>query len=250
MLKAFANAYAATLADPQLNTNIQLVKEALYHRNYEEAFNSPERLRAYIVRWSPARALAYTHIFKQYEAISQALAPGSNVLCIGGGAGAEIAALSNFPNVGVTVIDLAVWEPVVEPLTQALGTQVKVINDDALRIPFNPAEFDVITSLFTTNELFTQSKAGTLKFLAALTAKCRPGTLFVIIESAGSYSTVEVNGKTFPMQFFLDYTFKKDSWEHVYRSDAEWYRTPQEVEQDYPYKLENMRYMIRVYRHL
>lgn len=250
MLKAFATAYAETLADPDLNTNIQLVKEALFHRNYEEAFNSPERLKAYIVRWSPARALAYTYIFNQYEAIKQSLAPESNVLCIGGGAGAEIAALSNFSDVNVTVIDLAVWGPVVEPLTQALGVKVKVINDDALRIPFDPAKYDVITSLFTTNELFTQSKAGTLKFLAALTNNCRPGTLFIIIESAGSYSTVEVNGKTFPMQFFLDYSLKKDTWERVYRSDSEWYRTPQEVENEYPYKLENMRYMIQVFRHL
>lgn len=249
LLEAFSTTYNSTLQESDLDERIQKVKDALFRRSYEEAFGTLDNLRVYVVRWSPSRALAYSHIFTTYESINKALVPNANVLCIGGGAGAEIAALSSFQNLNVTTVDRADWEPVIRPLTDTLGVKVEMICGTALDLPFDAAKFDVITSLFTTNELFSESRAGTVKMIQQLSQNCKPGCLFVVVESAGSYSHININGKQFPMHFLLDHTFRTQGWDTVDETNSEWFRLPADLETAYPYKLENMRYLLRVYRH-
>lgn len=100
--KSILNLFQSTfshLFTPALPTIIQDVKQSLYLRDYAAAFSSLEKLQAYAVRWSVARALAY------YEMISEGwwsrdvtrgfrYSRRVNITCIGGGAGAELAAIA------------------------------------------------------------------------------------------------------------------------------------------------------------
>ncbi|KAK6339156.1 hypothetical protein TWF718_008579 [Orbilia javanica] len=147
------------LFTPELPQIIQSVKHSLYLRDYVAAFDSPQKLQAYVVRWSVARALAYfdmisggwwsehvTHIFTSTTAAT----PPNNlsITCVGGGAGAEIvgiAAAYSFLNsssspssspqrLDLTLLDFATWAPITDSLYTTLIT-------DSSRDPTKPDIF-------------------------------------------------------------------------------------------------------------
>jgi 25S rRNA (uracil2843-N3)-methyltransferase len=77
---------------------IQTIKSHLYQRDFDSAFTDADEalLRVYALRWSAARALGYAGIFKAVLGYMRedALNTKTRVVCIGGGAGAEIVALA------------------------------------------------------------------------------------------------------------------------------------------------------------
>lgn len=260
ILEAFEKTYECTLKDPDLHTRIQKVKDALYRRSYIEAFASNDNLEAYVARWSPSRALAYHSILNTKKSTKKALSGRKiDCLCIGGGAGAEIAALSKFKEHinQVVTVDMGDWSPVVKPLAINLGfLNLEMLKGDALELvpQLDLTQFGMITCLFTTNELVLQSKQKFIKLFQSFQV-CRPGTLIVVIESAGSYSEVVIGKKTFPVYYLLHYALSRNNssssaspslWELVESTDSEWYRLTPNLE--YPLELQNMRYFLRVYR--
>lgn len=78
-----------------LKAVIQRVKGHLFNREFGRAFEGEEALEAYAVRWSPVRSLAYLSIFAGVRGVSDGLRNGERrkVVCLGGGAGAEVGAL-------------------------------------------------------------------------------------------------------------------------------------------------------------
>ncbi|KAI5840522.1 hypothetical protein DFP73DRAFT_482528 [Morchella snyderi] len=275
-----------TLFTPQLPELLQKVKTHLFNRDFLEAFGPQENLEAYVVRWSPSRALCYREVFLE---LSPALRKvfelkgeeKVEIVCIGGGAGAEVVAVAAAQGRGeygrgqgtptpsrslhMTAIDIADWTSITTTLTTALTTapspaRAAYIPPTLYSVDFHhndiltprdtaliPPTTRLITLLFTTNELYTQSRAATTSFLLSLKELVQPGCLLLVLESAGSYSTVLVNGKTFPMGMLLDHTLLAgDVWEKVLGEDAKWFRLPEGLR--YPIELENMRFMVRVYR--
>jgi len=83
---------------------LQKVKQHLYDRDFAAAFGNKEYLEAYAARWSPSRALGYIGTLK--EAIEHlkieksdgdelsSKASNVQIICLGGGAGAEIVSLA------------------------------------------------------------------------------------------------------------------------------------------------------------
>lgn len=113
--------------------------------------------------------------------------------------------------------------------------------------------------MFTLNELYSTSVSKTQRLLFELTVATRPGTLLLVVDSPGSYSTVTINGaeKKYPMQWLLDHTLLEasrktrvlppgDHWTKVLTDESRWFRLPKGL--DYPIELENMRYQIHLYR--
>lgn len=129
LLQRLLNVFNSALychTEHDLSTLIQQVKQCLFKRDFANAFGRVEFLEAYAVRWSPSRALAYTHILcgipilatcllskrldslddteQQFSTESSDLfrvakehkADVSRVVCIGAGGGAEIVALGGF----------------------------------------------------------------------------------------------------------------------------------------------------------
>ncbi|CCK72651.1 25S rRNA (uracil2843-N3)-methyltransferase KNAG_0L00280 [Huiozyma naganishii CBS 8797] len=260
----------------QLEAQIQDVKSCLYNREYIEAFKTDERRTAYVCRWTPSRAISYASLFSHFPEILEKLRTSdSNVLCVGGGAGAELVALasiftpakfakdSSTGTLQVNLIDLSDWDHVLQKMITSINDRwlykqtsadfkVQFTNRDVLTVTETGdlAHLDLITLLFTTNELFKQDRAGSIRFLQSLNKHCKIGSHLLIAESAGSYSHIKVGKRTFPVQFLVDTVLvgphgKGGPWELVQESDSLWYRCPPEL--DYCIKLENMRFFYRLY---
>ncbi|KAH8145881.1 uncharacterized protein LAJ45_10023 [Morchella importuna] len=351
ILDLFHHAFSP-LFTPQLPELLQKVKTHLFNRDFLAAFGAPENLEAYVVRWSPSRALCYREVFLELSPalrrVFELKGEGEEgerveIVCIGGGAGAEVvavaaavkslmkaemaaapvtateiaeeeskagentagdeevsgepeeaaeegpdeakalekdleslaltpasppaAATTSTPSrsLHMTAIDIADWTRITTTLTTALTTvptppRAAYLPRGVYSVDFHhhdmlapsataliPPSARLITLLFTTNELYTQSRGATTAFLLALGERVRSGCLLLVLESAGSYSTVTVNGRVFPMGMLLDHTLLAgEAWEKVLGEEARWFRLPEGLR--YPIELENMRYMVRVYR--
>jgi len=140
---------------------------------------------------------------------------------------------------------------------ESIRQDVLDANPDCLRSIFQSS--DLITMMFTLNELYSTSVSKTQRLLFELTVATRPGTLLLVVDSPGSYSTVTINGaeKKYPMQWLLDHTLLEasrktrvlppgDHWTKVLTDESRWFRLPKGL--DYPIELENMRYQIHLYR--
>lgn len=233
-------------------------------------------------------------------------------LLIGGGASAEIVALAAIYGrmkefcstrdkpFQVNVMDISDWAGIVTEVTREINTlgwirQVpeareqqfitNYLKNDVLTYfdeapaganPISLANQKLITLLFTTNELFQEDKAKSIRFFQRMNDECTPGTLLFIAESAGSYSNIKIGTKEFPVFFMIDMLLsnkkselkkagsgKKSkqpeaydgAWELVESSDSCWYRVDKPSQDFYSsrlqnIKLENMRFFFRLYRKL
>jgi 25S rRNA (uracil2843-N3)-methyltransferase len=258
MLNIFRDALPIS-ADCNLKQTIQDVKGHLYNRDFASAFGAEHFLHTYALRWSASRALAYADIFagldlkhRWSEGPSTAAEKPTqnvrwaNVLCIGGGAGAEVVALAAIANLrpslqlSITAVDVADWSTVFGKLNTAITTP-PVLSDyasaakrgsnqallDSTRFDVDFSKLDilecsaehlellvthtsVVTIMFTLNELFSGSVAKTTAFLLLLTELMKPESWLLVVDSPGSYSQVSLGKdsepKHYPMKWLLDHT--------------------------------------------
>jgi 25S rRNA (uracil2843-N3)-methyltransferase len=127
ILDVFANALQLA-ADVDLFTTIQQVKGHLFNRDFQSAFGTEDRRIAYALRWSATRALAYAEVFSGLDphclAHQYPLGPTKlpKVVCLGGGAGAELVALAaatrhiSLPGLDFHAVDIADWSSVLHQL--------------------------------------------------------------------------------------------------------------------------------------
>ncbi|KAF2681576.1 hypothetical protein K458DRAFT_76155 [Lentithecium fluviatile CBS 122367] len=186
----------------------------------------------------------------------------------------------------LVAIDIADWGNVVEKLQQGLVTKpplskyastaaqaanvallhpaclnVSFKQHDVLNAPFSSLsplvqDTNLVTLLFTLNELYSTSISLTQQFLLNLTSSLRPGSFLLVVDSPGSYSSVSLNGaeKKYPMQWLLDHTLLEEErgaeprWEKVKEDESRWFRLDEKLK--YPIELENMRFQLHFYRRL
>lgn len=187
----------------------------------------------------------------------------------------------------VRCIDIADWDSIVRNLHQnltsppvlskyasaaakesntAMITSEKLstlfVQQDILDIPSDMTDSlfnnpNIVTLMFTLNELYNTSVSKTQHLLFQLTAVMRPGAHLLVVDSPGSYSNVPINGQKHPMSWLLDHTLLKASsktgvfshrkqWEKLVEDSSKWFRLPQGLK--YPMELEDMRYQIHLYR--
>ena len=264
---------------PDLNEKIQAVKTELFNRNYLKAFDSSEKRSVYVLRWSSARTLAYSSLFSSIEPLRDLIwkmNDNRKVLCVGGGAASEMVALAAlysrarraYPeplaSLSLSIVDIASWSDVVKAIEMHVrdhwlerkdNFSASFLEEDILfpKIQIDYYNYDLVTILFTANELFKEKKLETVNFLQELNRKCKSGTYLLIAESAGSFSHLTVGSKQFPVQFLIDMVLigkpneNNGSWELVEKSDSCWYRVNQSQVQ-YDIRLENMRFFYRLYK--
>ncbi|KAJ1549125.1 hypothetical protein HK405_009421 [Cladochytrium tenue] len=129
------------------------------------------------------------------------------------------------------------------------------------------ARADLVTALFVLNEVLAAGRRGFVALAAALVRCMRPGALLLVVDSAGSFSEFEVrragdgvggggsspssnsgdaSSRTYMVYALLDAI---DAFEVVEATNAQWFRLPAAATGlDYPLKLNNMRYFMRLYR--
>ncbi|ODV96462.1 hypothetical protein PACTADRAFT_49806 [Pachysolen tannophilus NRRL Y-2460] len=287
ILRLFKTCFDQVLSDqPLLQEKIQAVKSDLFNRDYITAFDDESKRCAYVARWSPARSLSYSSLFAHLQKIRNILSDFNNelenddinVVCIGGGAGAELVGISSVfcrsresfssskRKIKIRLIDIADWSDIVFKISSYINTNwlyngdgvfnTDFIKTDVLELTnlsefFTPAK--LITLLFTTNELFQENKKKALLFLQKLNQFCSKGCLLLITESAGSYSHIEIGSKKFPLQYLIDTILcgkpgEIGNWEIIDENDSTWYRLDKNY--NYDLRLENMRFFYRLYRKL
>ncbi|KAL1598453.1 hypothetical protein SLS59_006737 [Nothophoma quercina] len=191
----------------------------------------------------------------------------------------------------VVAIDSADWSQVVDQLTQQITTppplskyasaavkaanrplaepsafktvfyQYDLLTVDPVTLTTALSGANLVTLMFTLNELYSTSISQTQAFLLHLTNALKPDAMLLVVDSPGSYSTVSLNGadKNYPMQWLLDHTLLADTsggkakeevrmWEKVQEDDSRWFRLDDRL--SYPIELENMRMQLHLYRRL
>ncbi|RMD44584.1 hypothetical protein DV735_g476, partial [Chaetothyriales sp. CBS 134920] len=251
ILNQFQQAFPFS-APTDLETSIQTVKGHLYDRNFDLAFSQPSFREAYALRWSASRALAYAHIFNELSTFlnwqEPQLAEGGagqlrhssccTVVCMGGGAGAEIVAFASLlpasqtlSAISVTAIDIADWSDILvrlhtvithppalskyasvtaraasRPLAPPDRWQSNFLHHDVLDLPQHELEqllapARLCTIMFTLNELFASSVVKTTALLLKITQLMSEGSHLLIVDSPGSYSTVKLGQQGNPKQY-------------------------------------------------
>jgi 25S rRNA (uracil2843-N3)-methyltransferase len=304
--------------EAQFEENVQTVKKHLYHRDFEAAFGTQSLRAAYTCRWSAARAPAYMRVFQELliplltssqvslqQPLVQPTTEASlesdilNIVCLGGGGGAEVAAFVGLQSMmppessktHVTVVDVADWSEIVSDLYNAsIATPVlskyasaaaqaealPLTSQDALTVGFTKANVleesssvvelclnaKVVTLMFTLNELYAFSKAKTTRFLLDLTQALAQSSILFVVDSPGSYSTVDFGQgsenssqdppRSHSMQMLLDLTLlgrpgePNLKWKKINEEKSKWYRQLPDLK--YRVALENMRCQIHVYQ--
>ena len=248
-----------TPADTNLKQVIQDVKGHLFNRDFASAFGTEQYLHAYALRWSASRALAYADIIAAFDAKhlwlkGHATMPNqthnmsrAEILCVGGGAGAEVVALAAIANVisvsrlSVTALDVADWSSILTKLTTTVTKPPRLLyasgqERDASQALLDPASLhlgfqkrdilecsaedlkllvvdaSLVTLMFTLNELFSTSVAKTTSFLLNLTDFMRPKSWLLVVDSPGSYSEITLgtddDARQYPMKWLLDHTLQ------------------------------------------
>jgi 25S rRNA (uracil2843-N3)-methyltransferase len=142
--------------------------------------------------------------------------------------------------------------------------QCDILNMEPSTLTDMLRDTEIITLMFTLNELYSTSISLTQKFLLNLTSALSSGALLLVVDSPGSYSTITLNGaeKEYPMKWLLDHTLlgqvggkevekkagKVVGWEKIHEDESRWFRLNQALQ--YPIDLENMRMQVHLYRRL
>lgn len=275
---------------------IQEVKGHLYNRDFAAAFGKPEYFAAYALRWSASRALCYGQIFANLDSLQISQKPpqvhdsSSRVLCIGGGAGAEVVGLAAAmraadPKAEVIAIDVADWSSTLEtlqnvmvsplPLSAYASEAAKKLNGSMIepgRLNVEFVQKDILdckgeelrklmlgvnlcTLMFTLNELLSGSISKTTALLLGLGDVMAAGALLLVVDSPGSYSEVklgkEEKPKQYPMKWLLDHAL-------IDVTNGKWEKVLEDDSRwyrvdkqlSYPIDLENMRYQFHLYRRI
>lgn len=307
MQQAALNIFRDTLHPSEEDVELlQEVKTHLFNREFATAFSKQEYLRVYASRWSPSRALGYSEIFADVADYVQAPSPrvqgesgGTHIVCLGGGAGAEIVGLAAWLSldppdgdikrkIEAHFVDVAAWGDILDGLYEGIVqppplskyasatikesnvalisrdvfssrfSQIDVLNASEDTLGMHVKGADLVTLMFTLNELYSCSIPKTQQLLGRLTRSMRAGAHLLVVDSPGSYSTLSINGteKKYPMQWLLDHTMLMSEpqergvhvtpkWSKVSSDESKWFRLPPGLE--YPIALEHMRYQMHVY---
>ncbi|KAI9931902.1 hypothetical protein ASPWEDRAFT_183249 [Aspergillus wentii DTO 134E9] len=220
---------------------------------------------------------------------------------------------AQIPNLAVTAVDIADWSSVVDRLSTTIqspavtGTRShpaplipqKSEEDDSTKknsagftVDFNRSDIltlpddelkglllhqnmstVMVTLMFTLNELFSTSMAKTTGFLLRMTDLLQPGTVLLVVDSPGSYSTLKLGKakeaasaeegaeskpqeRSYPMKFLLDHTLLSvaaGKWDRIYSQDSRWWRRDAAklgYEVGEGAGLEDMRFQVHIYRRL
>lgn len=177
LLNIFKNSFHERF-EGDIKPLVQEVKGHLYNRDFATAFGKQEYLESYAARWSASRALGYADLF---SGLREQLLPSSldsttipddeetevqrgkrrEIVCLGGGAGAELVALAGVQKMlswqngddgaglSVRAVDVADWSGIIErlahgvveapPLSKYASAAVQAANGPLLE----PGSFDV-----------------------------------------------------------------------------------------------------------
>lgn len=222
-------------------TTLQAIKAGFVQRDYEAIFTESESsLEVYSAAYVPGRALCYYEIFTRRE-LSRLLARRTRIFAVGSGSGSELvslaAAMTRVPHdhqrIRLDMQDMGQYQRTLAKLETEIRQAWK-LSDDQLSCSYrygdvledtaerreHLAKADLITFMFVMNELFVQ-KAKAMRLVQTMVTSMKKGAHLLVVESAGSFSHLQVGGKTYMVYTLLDAI---QGLECLISEDARWYR--------------------------
>jgi len=268
--------------DAVMGARLRRIKALFVQRDYDAIFNTPAHLPVYVCEYVPSRVLCYVDLALTWRAdLLPLLQRGRLSVCaVGGGAGSDVVfvaaarALIASGTEGKTgdddslllsihTVDMGEWGDVVARLVHGIQSEWELpiastfdqFNVLQMGDPGSQAQTagltkqltttELVTLMFTVNELFQLNKGRAISFMQALLQALPRGAHVLIVDSAGDFSELKVGSRTFMVYTLLDAI---KGWEKVQGHDSKWYRFPDKL--SYPLELNNMRYFARLYRKL
>ncbi|KAJ1663541.1 hypothetical protein IW140_004829 [Coemansia sp. RSA 1813] len=269
ILSVLRIACADAMKQPDFSEKLQAIKRRFYDRDFDGIFLDPANLPVYTAQYVPRRALCYYEVFSTPE-LQSLLRERPQIYCLGAGSGSELVGISAASCIALDdsgedttqkpIIlhsqDYTDWKPILDSLSSAIRYKWK-LNDQHIEYKFSignlldmPTEIkqhissaSLVTAMFVFNELFAD-KANAMEFVKTMVKFLRPGAFFLLVDSAGSFSSVKVGKKNYMSYMFFDSLGQ--FFEPVLSDNSRWFRHVPGLE--YPLSIENMRYFIRLYR--
>ena len=266
---------------PDLQNILKRIRDHFFHRRFLDIFSNPLHLAPYTAAYVPTRALCYRNIYINCTQVKDLMRKHGKVVCIGAGAGSELLAFlvaykqlqlenkqcsdemmrfhENQP-LEIQIQDLSPdWKPILESI---YSTSCDCFNLSRERIHLTIShgdirecsedmkstmnEADLITFMFVLNEII-QDKIQGMNVVRSLAENMKSGAFLLIVDSAGSFSNLLVNGKQYAVWMLFD--AMKTKFERVHAEDATWYRPSKSL--NWPVdavQVQSMRYFLRLYR--
>jgi 25S rRNA (uracil2843-N3)-methyltransferase len=244
------------------------IKSLFFNRDFDGIFKNPSLLETYTADYAPSRALCYHHLFSREPQLVSILSgiDDLQILCIGGGAGSEMVGigaalapvLKDRKTTSILILqDIADYTSVLHRLENAFR---KFYSVPVELLSFQHAVYDVtqdtdqrlgaclsacnlITACFILNEILSASRSKFVQLITKMVHRMSEGAFLLVVDSAGSFSELEVGQQTVMCYHLLD---RIAAFDCLVSKDAAWYRLPPGLQ--YPSKLNNMRYFLRLYR--
>ncbi|ORZ10710.1 hypothetical protein BCR42DRAFT_494277 [Absidia repens] len=262
ILSAIRRSCFDTFARKDFGSTLQMIKHSFVDRDYEGIFTDANNLDVYSAAYVPGRAVCYYEIFCM-PPLLKLLTKRTKIYAVGSGSGSELvsiaAAMTRVPGerqrIQLLMQDIGEWKGVLDKFEQYTARawnispeqltcryeQGDVLDPNGMTSQ-NIASADLITFMFVMNELFVK-KAQAMALIQNLVTFMKKGAYLLVVESAGSFSHLQVGNKTYMVYTLLDAI---PDFECVISEDSRWYRCSDQVK--YPLAVANMRYFIRLYR--
>jgi 25S rRNA (uracil2843-N3)-methyltransferase len=242
--------------DPELHTKSRRIKDLFLQRDFVTLFTDATLLPVYALEHASSRSLCYRDVFMKLKALKV----HGTIGMLGAGNGAELlgiaaALFDTQSNIQFVVQDLSNYG-ILDPLFQAI--QERYPHTDTWTMKLDTGDLQdkeylqqlnwipgasLITACFVLNELLTLSKKSFVQCIQYLVSRMQKGALLLVIDSAGSFSEVQVGAQDYMLFTLLDHI---QQFEIIEKHDSVWYRFPTELR--YPLKLNNMRFFLRLYQ--
>ncbi|KAJ3128868.1 hypothetical protein HK098_003195 [Nowakowskiella sp. JEL0407] len=285
ILLLLGRSFSSVYANPEFNSQLREIKKYFVLRDYVSIFTNPTYLAIYTAEYIPGRALCYQNLFLSNDVLRKLIREdGGYVLSLGSGAGSELVGISSAlvgskvhishtnesdasppstPHLTIHSQDLADYSTVLTQLESEVRSTFKFPHtllqcESSIGDILSPEtsgqlisliqKSDLITCMFLLNELFASSKSAVVKLITTLVRTMKKDSLLLVVDSAGSFSNINVGGQEREYKIYMILDQLKD-FEIIEKDDSRWYRFPETNEAlNYPTKLNNMRYFIRLYR--
>ncbi|KAJ3163660.1 hypothetical protein HDU86_000247 [Geranomyces michiganensis] len=264
-----------TLTADEKAERLRTIKSLFFNREYNAIFTNQDLLPVYASEYIPGRALCYRRMFMTNRYLRGVLRSGGRVVSLGAGNGSELlgvaAAMAGMErldspppavdaHVTMHIQDLSQYANVLQALEGAVRARYAV-SPERLTVETStsdllaptPSQLESLTKTFATatlttaffvlNELLATNKSAFVRFITLLLRSMAPGALFLVVDSAGSFSECAVGSQNYMVYHLLDNV--KDL-EILASEDAVWYRVPANLA--YPTKIQNMRHFVRLYK--